>query len=483
MRPKPRLRKLPKPSVFLHQERWVCEYYEFDENSRPIAKRKAFFRDLKNQGKQATAAEQKAAATAFADQIQKQQKEAYSFARREKEQKHLTPAQLKEAKAAFAIFDQIPNRNKSLVDAVILYRESLKLVIDTPPLEMAIDAFLGRKEAALEKKAAVTGKKSSTLDKLGKHVRHMGRFFLKERPSVKLGEITATDLKRYFLSIPGSERNRINYVSDVGNFFNDASNPKDPHRLLNVNPIDAARLELRRDGLLPSKSKKKDEWQVQAPKLLTIDQVRNALEIAIELKEHGILGFVVLGLFVGLRPSETDDMFLLEDHWTKFVRLEEGIFRVDGFGKEEDRRIVSLSDNAVRWLRYLKEHNLPLAFKKDKRGRNGPFAKFRARAYLPTEEDAERLIRLRNDTRQQKEKSTEDKAFQSQANKLLDEYTDVLRHTFGTNYYYTHGFDINATVKQMGNSNRIFVRHYRGLPEDHKEHESYWKLVPSDFGL
>lgn len=57
----------------------------------------------------------------------------------------------------------------------------------------------------------------------------------------------------------------------------------------------------------------------------------------------------------------------------------------------------------------------------------------------------------------------EEKAFSNACNKILSDHQDVIRHTFGTNYYYAHDFDKNKTVRQMGNSNEVFIGNYRGL--------------------
>ena len=119
MAAKPKRRALPKPSAFRLKDRWVCDYYTFDEASNPLAQRKSFVRELQTADENTSVSRQRTAALTFRDEKLRELKEQEKMERREREQPYLSLRELKEAEAAFAIFNQIPYRGKSLVDAVV----------------------------------------------------------------------------------------------------------------------------------------------------------------------------------------------------------------------------------------------------------------------------------------------------------------------------------------------------------------------------
>jgi len=473
MPPKPKRKTLPKPSVFKSTSKnlWVCEYHEFDDKGQILTRRKSFVRELKKQDLKGDLAEQRAAALQLKKDLIEKNRETERLRRREREQTYLTPKQLREAKAAFAVFNEIPDRGKSLVDAVIVYREHLRLAVDSPALQDCVDIFLSRKLKAVEMNLL----SKETYKTLKWRLNPFRNHFKQKFPTLKIGEVTSKHLIDFLDGCQMSERSLRNTVNDLGNFFNDASNPKDENRFLNKNPMDGVIVHFKKfnstKSLTPSKKQRK------VPKILTLEQVKHVLEIAFEQRKYGFLGFAVCGLFLGMRPSEVFDLVKQPDHWIRNIKLDEGTVRIEGFGKKRDYRVIVMPGNAVDWLRYIQNEGHPLCFKYDPGADNVRYANFRARAYLPQEE-AERLITLRRSRKSGHKYTLEEKSFSHACNKKLVEYQDVLRHTFGTNHYYANGYDKNLTVQQMGNSGEVFIEHYRGLLERPGDAEEFFEMIP-----
>lgn len=479
MGPKRRTPGFWKPSVFFWEDRnqWAVDYVSTDpDTGRDKESRKTFLKELTSQGKEGTPTEQKEAAEAFAAGRFAELKRDKRETQVERRQTKLSRDQLRQAKAAFAVFDQIQYRDKSLVEAVVQYRENLKLAVDSPQLAVCVKIFLARKETAAENNA----RSYATVRTLTQRLNNFVAYFKKQGlPALKIGEVTPKDIIAYVDTRSPIHRTRTNYLGDLANFFNDASNPDDGCRLLNLNPIKAVRFHYARisDGptLRGARTARK------TPKILQIDEVKTAIRIATEFKSSGVLGFVVAGLFLGMRPSEILDLSKLPDYWSTKLKIDDGIAIIDdGLGKIGDRRNIAIRDNAGAWLRYLRDNKLPIAHDETlKRGRKA-LSRFRARAFLG-ESDGKRILKLRR--KPKASHSAEDRLFLTSAVAKLKEREDVFRHCFGTNFYYASNFDKHKTVHEMGNSVDVFIVHYRGLLHPADSHREYWNLKPSDFGL
>ncbi len=474
---KPARKSLPNPSVFKVGVTWVCEYYYFDEEGRRKPRRKSFLRDLKRVDIEPTLQAQRKAANEFRDAMLKEKKEQERLNRRDRDQKYLTLSQLKEAKAAFIVYDDIQYRKKSLLEAVILYRESLKLAVDSPLLRIAVEVFLGRKLEAAESDNLSMG----TYRTLSQRLNHLvGHFMQKGLPSIKIGDVSSKQLIGYFESLKVSDRTRVNYMNDIGNFFNDASDPKDKDRFINENPMDGVHVHFRKHN--KGKAAKGKRAKQKAPTVLQLDRSKHVLDLAFEMREQGMLGFTVAGFLLGMRPSEVFDMVAVPNFWEKYIKFEEGIVRIDGFGKKRDQRIIVMGDACKAWLQYIKERNLPFCFPIKKNGQNLQYANFRAKAFLPDLKSAERLIKLRRLHKTKKKPSVTDKEFMDTCNSVLQVHADVLRHTHGTNFYYANGCDKNLTIERMGHSADVFVDNYRGLLDRPEDAERFFnELHPDEF--
>lgn len=467
---------LPNPSVFKYKDRWVCEFYVFDSEGRAKARRKSFLKALKSEGKEGNLTEQRTAANSFRDQLVKDAKIDERLSRREREETRLSLKELKEVKAALAVFNEIPYRNKSLIDAVVQYRDRLKLPLDTPALKICVGLFIERKREAAE-----NGRISyETHRTLKQRLNHMLNFTCEHTsPKIRLGEVTSKMLIQYFDSLGVSERTKRNYVNDVTNFFNDVSDPRDKNRYLEENPMDGVYIHYKKSN--QSRGLKTDRKSRNAPVILQHAKIRHVMKVAFEMRHEGMLGFTVAGLFLGMRPSELYDLVKVEDYWQKHIKLDEGIVRIDGFGKKRDQRNILISETCSRWLHFIKANQLPLCFEKKKNGQNLQFANFRAKAYLSDKSAAEKLIRIRRLHKVSKKPNGKEKAFMEKSNAELQKHEDVLRHTFGTLFYYGCGFDKNRTIEQMGHSSEVFIEHYRGLLDNPDDWKLTAQLQPSDF--
>ncbi|MCX6952539.1 MAG: hypothetical protein NTV51_10305 [Verrucomicrobia bacterium] len=475
-------RRIPgfwEPSVFFWEDRdqWAVEYLETDaETGRHRKARKTFLKELKAQGRAGSHSEQKDAANAFkaarSGELRQEKKETHL----ERRQTKLSRDKLNQAKAAFAIFDQIPYRDKSLVEAVNQYRQNLKLAVDSPQLATCVKIFLGHKETAANK-----GSRSfATVRTLKQRLNNFVSYFKGQgRPEIKIGDVTAKEIIAYLDSRGSTARTGLNYAGDLANFFNDASNPKDPHRLLNLNPMHEVGVHYGR-GTTPRTLRGRNSAR-KTPRILQIEEVKFALQLAVRSQEAGVLGFVVAGFFLGMRPSEILDMTKLADFWSTHLKLDDRMVIIDhGLGKIGDRRNIAIKDNAYLWLRYLHDNKLPLSYDDQSKAGRKAFSRFRARAFLG-ETDGNRILKLRRKPKMLH--TPEDRTFLKGAVAKLKEREDVFRHCFGTNFYYACNFDKNQTVHEMGNSVAVFITHYRGILQPADSYKEYWNLKPSDFGL
>ncbi|MGF1453320.1 MAG: hypothetical protein ACFB21_14750, partial [Opitutales bacterium] len=140
---KPKRRELKEPSVFVNQTtgQWVCEWQEYAEDGSLKQRRESYRQKLIKAGKAGTLAEQRKAAEARKKEILAERRREANLTKAERNQRHLSPRELKEAKVAFTMLDDLPPRYRKLADAVQAYKAQLRLPMDTPPLEEAIELF------------------------------------------------------------------------------------------------------------------------------------------------------------------------------------------------------------------------------------------------------------------------------------------------------------------------------------------------------
>jgi integrase len=143
-----------------------------------------------------------------------------------------------------------------------------------------------------------------------------------------------------------------------------------------------------------------------------------------------LLGYVVLGMFCGLRRAELERM-----NWDA-VKLAEGVVVVAGVqAKTRQRRVVEIAPNAVAWLAQISK----------KAGKITPW------------DFKERFLELRKTAG------------------LSMWPNNALRHTFASMHYAFHQNE-NLLQAQMGHENATMLhRHYRAL-KTRAEAEEFWGL-------
>jgi integrase len=157
-----------------------------------------------------------------------------------------------------------------------------------------------------------------------------------------------------------------------------------------------------------------------------------------------MLPYVVLGLFMGLRPEETARLL-----W-KHVDLEQMLLRIQGdVAKLRYRRIIEMPGTAAEWLQSC--YGKPIIPKNMRRDWD---AVRLGAGYKPS-------YRMKGDSAE-----------------LKDWPQDVVRHT-ALSCHYAFGKDEDATAYWAGNSPETLLRFYRGLvtPQDAKE---FWSLTPAN---
>jgi integrase len=181
-------------------------------------------------------------------------------------------------------------------------------------------------------------------------------------------------------------------------------------------------------------------------------------------------------MLAGMRPSEIYDLEKKPDVWSQYIKLDEGVLNVDGFGKQNDQRTIDLAPVAVEWLRLIHDEGWPICYHRNAKNESIRYANFRALTLLP-EGEGGRYVAIRRKKRAGKEISDEDRKFSdSQRPHLEGESVDILRHTYGTNLLYQSKGKVDYVTSQMGNSDKIYYKHYKGKLDHPLDHEKFFKL-------
>lgn len=169
---------------------------------------------------------------------------------------------------------------------------------------------------------------------------------------------------------------------------------------------------------------------IKPPRILTVDECGMLLRAA----DPRVRPWIVLGLFVGLRPSEA-----LRMDWSA-VRLTGERPRVvvdSAASKVRRRRIVELSETAVAWLSLDRRDAGPVV------SSYTSVRKFRRRAAKGSS---------------------------------IPWSQDVLRHTHASMRLGV-GHDVSQVAREMGNSPRILLTHYTELVR-REDAEEFWCITP-----
>ena len=321
----------------------------------------------------------------------------------------LTPAQISEAHACFRKLDG----HASLTDAVSYFLKHANPAGGNRSLEEVAKEFL--------KSRTAMGVRPRTLAQYGSYLRTIDERF-GNRP---ISEVRSGEIEEWLAESDWSKRTRNNYVSTLSTLFIFASD---------------------RDYCLgnPAERIPRAILDDSAPGILTVEQVAKLLKVTRE-EDPGMLAYVAIGLFAGLRRSE-----LCALEWSE-IDVKARTIEVKGAkAKTRQRRIVTISDTLAEWL--------ALASKS-------------ARPTPSRNEDvcSERLKNLCSE-RYDEGGSLIRKAI------VAGWPHNALRHSFGS-YHYAQYRDENRTAAEMGNSPAVVFRHYRALVK-REAADAFWMLRP-----
>lgn len=283
----------------------------------------------------------------------------------------------------------------NLVDASLAYSDSRPCQNATTLGESVVE-FLGAKNG--------TGKRQAYLQTLKNKV----ELFARGRESMRLADVTP-EIVREFLSpsryAPATLQGMRRRLST---FFSWCVK----RRKLTRNPMEQV------EGI---------SVPTPPPKILTVEACERLLRAA-ETVDRGLLPWLTLGLFCGVRPDEIRRL-----NWDA-MKVDRGFVEVSGeASKVRARRLVRLAPNAVEWL---------------KLGGDLPPVNFWRRI---------RKVRA--------------------AAGMADWPADVLRHT-AASMMLARDRDAAAVALELGNSPEILFRHYRELVT-REDSARFWAILPA----
>ena len=250
------------------------------------------------------------------------------------------------------------------------------------------------------------GRRPKTLEDLRVRLGHFAKTFGQRR----LSEVTLPELQSWINYPEWSPRSRIHYATKISQLFNYAVK----HGWADVNL--AGRVA--RPGAEDSE-----------PGILTVKQSNALLQCA---PEFGLLPYVALGLFGGLRATETRRL-----EWSAVKLGERAIIIGSEVAKKRMRRAVEINDTLAAWIApYVRERGPvveAVAF------RDG-FDAMRAKAGISPWP------------------------------------ANALRHSFGSYHLASYG-DAVRTAAQMGNDANVVHRFYKALVTQ-AEAKHFWALRP-----
>jgi integrase len=318
-------------------------------------------------------------------------------------QTKLTPEQIQDAERA------IPElKAGTLLGAVRFFNENFQDPLKPARLTDAVEAFRAEKAAAKLR--------PDTLNNL----RFRLGAFVEYIPAGKLvSEIMPEQINDFLYRSNGKPRGKRTIKNDrlaLSNFFTWATGRKHCVK----NPMDAV-------AKVRAGSKR--------PDVFDLPTVRSLLDAALKHENGKCVPYFVLGLFCGLRPTETERLT-----WDK-IDLAEKLITIDADTSKVteaehcNERYVAISENAAAWLLPHALERLPFGIdRKD-------FEAVKALAGITTWPQ------------------------------------DVLRHTAISNYQAKHKHE-GLTAEWAGNSVKVVRKHYR-RPIKPADAASFWAIYPN----
>lgn len=281
------------------------------------------------------------------------------------------------------------------VDHVLKFRES-------PTVDEIVQRLIEDKERKKRRERTLQDIK----ERLGRFAEKFG--------SRQLSDITQEELEEYLQNPSWGAQSVKHHATKISMLYNFALRRKEPWVSRNLVEFIS----------LPSVDRAN-------PEVLTAEQASHLLEHA---DTHGLLPYVAVGMFAGLRPNELERL-----DWSNIRLAERAIFVDAGKAKTRHRRVVNINDTLAAWL-------------------------------VPHKQQRGPVVEIRN--------------LLNRRNKLMkaagmDNWPhDVLRHSFGS-YFLAVSKDDTKVAYEMGNSPDIVHRHYKALVTE-ADANKYWSLRPKD---
>jgi integrase len=203
------------------------------------------------------------------------------------------------------------------------------------------------------------------------------------------------------------------------------------------------------------------------PTILSVDQTKRLLKTALEI-DKGLVVYIALGLFAGLRPEREAAQLAAED-------IQGDLIYVRGMhAKDRQRRHVEMHSTLKAWLAYPTGHGTITA--------GGEFQPLNLRRRFERLREAAGLIRIeiKRGPNQGERLGRRLKLDNGKWRNIVDTGwgQDCLRHTFASHYLPIFGAE--KTIEALGHGDYdMLFGHYRQLVKP-DEAEKFWKLTPDN---
>jgi len=311
----------------------------------------------------------------------------------------ITPAQVTEAQDAFRRLDAV---DRTLTEAVDYYFRHALPVGGTRTFSEVETEFIQHRRSFKDCKPRTIVQYESYF-----------KVIKEELGDVKINDLKRSDIEDWLSETEWSPRTRKNYLVTLTTIFNYA---------------------VKRDYCAenPAAIIERPIMDDKAPGILTPGQTKILLDKTLACRRE-MLAPIAIGLFAGLRRSE-----LCSLDWSE-IDLESKTIVVEGTkAKTRKRRVVTITDNLLAWLK-------PLVLNE---GRVAP----------NVDAFGEKLKHLASDA------------------EISPWPHNALRHSFGS-YFYAESKNENLTAAEMGNTPQMIFKHYRALVRP-VQVALYWKILP-----
>jgi integrase len=219
------------------------------------------------------------------------------------------PADIR-AEASKAVETLTPYQS-TITEAVTYYVEHVLKFRNAPPVSELVKSMVAEAESA--------GRRDDTIKDLRNRLERFARTFGKRQ----LAGISLAELKQWIDDPTTAARTRINYATKVSQLYNFAIR----HGWADTNLVERITRPTPEAG---------------EPGIFTVEESARLLENA---ESVGLLPYVALGLFAGLRSAELQRL-----DWSAVKVSERAVIVGAGIAKKRSRRVVEISDTLAAFL-------------------------------------------------------------------------------------------------------------------------------------